>query len=193
MGDGPRRDSGGRVVTYFQHGRRHRKRGTDPVGDQLEWATAWSDITTIASGAAIQTAFNFPTGNFLTNAKGIFERGPDTFGRSVDTIRIKIPGSYKVYVSAQFPAITAGRKPRVYYDPPLPQSSLQFGSPQILVVAAVQANAFFWEINSGDVVNDAITFPSGGAVWVENDAAGTFDAFAQMHIEVLDPDRFVFA
>lgn len=179
-------------MTYFQHGRRHRKRGTDPVGDQLEWASAWSDITTVASGASVETAIDFPTGNFLTNAASVFERGADTFGRSVDTIRIKIPGSYKIYVAAQFTGIAAGRQPQVYYDPPLPLSQFQFGTPKIQVISGIAANAFFWEINSGDTVNDSITFPTGGAAWVENDAVGTFDAYVEMHIEVLDPDRFVF-
>lgn len=179
-------------MTYFQHGRRHRKRGTDPVGDQLEWASAWADQFVVASGSSVETAADFTTGNFLTNAPGVFERGSDTFGRGVDTIRIKIPGSYKVHVSAQFTGIAAGRLPLVYYDPPLPVSNLQFGHPQIQVVSGVLANAFFWEINSGDVINDAITFPTGGAAWVRNDTTGTFNAAVQMHIEVLDPDRFVF-
>lgn len=176
--------------TYFQHGRRHKKGGSDEIpGLGPQFANAWANNVTIASGASVVTPIDF-TG-FATNNDELFDLGGDSFGRSVDTIRIKVPGTYKVFVSAQYTGIAAGRKPVLYYDPPLNHGAMQFGHTGTVAVTGIDTTTSFWEPVYGDIVTDAFTFPIGGAAFVTNDAAGTFQAYVQMWIELVDPARIV--
>lgn len=177
-------------MTYFQHGRRHKKGGTDEIpGLGPQFGTAWADNVTIAAGLGTETAIDMT--DFATNNAELFDLGGDSFSRGVDTIRIKVPGTYKVFVAAQYPTIANGRAPSLYYDPPLNRGQFQFGQTGILTNASVASKASFWENVYGDVATDGFTFPMGGAAYVTNDAAGTFIAYVQMWIELVDPARIV--
>lgn len=173
------------------HARTHLPGGTDPLGDIYPWAYIATNNVTIASGASTVTNIDFPEARFQTSDPGIFEYGLDTFGRTVHTIRLRAGGTYKVFISAQYTGIAAGRSPRVYYDPPLFNGTFQFGNPEVLTNSSIQSEASFQEFVFGDTPTDAFTFPAGGAVFVTNDAAGGFTAAGvSMFIQRLSTQRF---
>lgn len=147
---------------------------------------------TIGSGSSVQTAMDFPSNRFVTNDDASFAYGLDSFSRGVHTIRFLTGGSFKLYITAQYPSIAAGRKPVVFYDPPLLESGFQFGDPQIQTISGVQNQASFWEFQYGDNATDGFAFPRGGAVYVTNDAAGTFQAYVSLYIERLSSTRYTF-
>lgn len=173
------------------HARTHLPGGTDPIGDIYPWAYIGVTNVTVASGTGVDTVIDFPEARFQTSDAGIYEWGADTFGRGVNTIRLRAGGTYKVYITAQYSGIAAGRAPTVYYDPPLFNSTFQFGNPQVFTVSGVQAEASFQEFIFGDAPTDGFTFPTGGAVYITNDAAGAFQAAGvSMFIQRLSTQRF---